>query len=72
MLYNLKGELIKKRLEPNLAIMNALKCSEKTARNKLKGITPFTVPEAIIIEHEYFQDEEFNMRWLFENQKNSA
>jgi hypothetical protein len=67
MLRNLKGELIKKGQEPLTAIMSAIKCSEKTARNKLNGDTSFTVPEAVKVINSYFSDDGFKTDWLFEN-----
>jgi hypothetical protein len=72
MLRNLKGELIKKGHEPIAAIISAIKCSEKTARNKLNGNTSFTVPEAIHIINSYFADDGFKTDWLFENFKENA
>ena len=50
----LKGELIKQGKDPTKAIMAALDCSEKTARNKLNGVTDFTVSEAVGIRDAHF------------------
>ena len=72
MLNTLKGELIKKGLNPIKAIMEALECSEKTARNKLNGLTDFTVPEAVIIENKYFGEDNFRIEYLFSRSNKSA
>jgi hypothetical protein len=66
-LLNLKGELIKKGKDPVAAIISAIGCSEKTARNKLNGIHSFTIPEAIKISSFCFKDDKFEYAWLFEN-----
>ena len=50
---NLKAEMARHDMSaPDLA--RALGITEKTARNKLQGKTPFTVPEAIIIQRDLF------------------
>ena len=65
MLFTLKGELIKKKLDPICAIVEAIGCSERTARNKLKGVSPFTIPEAIQILNKYFKSDNVSIEQLF-------
>jgi hypothetical protein len=72
MLRNLKGEIIKKGGNPVVAIMDALGCSEKTARNKLNGNSSFTVPEAIKVVNLYFKSDRFEYAWLFEDFEEGA
>lgn len=46
MLNNLRAELVRKGFNtPSEAVADALNCTPKTARNKLDGISPVTVPE---------------------------
>lgn len=49
-------------------IQRILKCSEKTARNKIKGITDFTYPEAENIRNEFFPT--LPLEYLFSNETN--
>jgi len=65
MLNILRGELVKKGKAPAKAIIEALGCAEKTARNKLNGETDFTVPEAIKIIDMYFKDDNIRIDQLF-------
>lgn len=71
LLNNLKAELVRKNIDPKSGIAKAINCTQRTANNKLNGITPFTVPEAEIIMEKYFKDSDFSIRYLFsDNQKN--
>lgn len=66
MLGNLQAELARKDyIPPYRAIMNALNCSEKTARNKIKGYSPITITEAIAIRQTYFEKDNFSLEYLF-------
>ena len=66
MLNNLRAELVRKGyITPSEAIVSALGCSPKTARNKLDGKTPVTVPEAVKIVEKYFSDDNFSIEYLF-------
>ena len=47
MLNNLKAEYVRKGIDPCKGVMNTINCSEKTARNKLNGVTPFTSKEGL-------------------------
>ena len=67
MLNNLKAELVRKKLEPELAVRDALGCCSKTAKAKLKGTRDFTVPEEFKIIDAYFPDDEFPLDYLFES-----
>lgn len=72
MLNNLKAELVRKELEPELAVRNAIGCCRRTAKDKLKGIRDFTVPEAFKIVNTYFPDDEFSWEYLFESSSEST
>ena len=75
MLYRLKGALTAKKKEPVSAVMTALGCSEKTARNKLNGSSPVTLPEAIKIVDAYFRNPDDNpvkYEELFLDERDSA
>ena len=65
MLLNLKAEYARKNIEPNAAVMNAIGCTAKTAYNKLNGITPITVPEAVKIKEKDFSNDNFTIDYLF-------
>ena len=66
MLNNLKAELVRKGYdEPVEAVRLALDCTDRTARNKLNGSSPFTVPEAVKIKEKYFSTDTFSMEYLF-------
>lgn len=71
MLNNLKAELVRKGLDPVKAIILAIGCSEKTARNKLNGISDITVPEAVKIVYEYFDGEGLSFEYLFTAHKSA-
>ena len=66
MLNNLRAELVRKGYHtPSEAITAALGCSPKTARNKLDGKSPVTVPEAVKIIETYFTGDNFTIEYLF-------
>ena len=69
MLNNLKAEFVRKGIEPYKGVMSALSCAEKTARNKLNGVTPITVPEACKIIDHSFKDDGFRIEYLFKDDK---
>lgn len=67
MIVNLIAEIVKLGVQPDKApklIAETIGCTAKTARNKLKGQTDFTVPEAVKINHEIFQDKH-SIAYLF-------
>lgn len=72
MLNNLRAELVRKGFTPSEAIADALDCTPKTARNKLDGISPVTVPEAVKIIEKYFADDDFTIEYLFAEVKVTA
>ena len=72
MLNNLKAELIRKNIIPYKGIMQVLNCSEKTARNKIKGVTPITVPEAVKIIQTLFLNDNFSIEYLFSTDDKTA
>ncbi len=54
---NLIAELVKMGIQPRNAakvIAKAIGVSEKTARNKINGITEWKLPEAVTINEEFF------------------
>lgn len=64
---NLVAELIKLGIAPrNVAkeVANTIGSSEKTARNKLNGVTEWTVPEAMKINDKYFGGKQ-SIEYLF-------
>lgn len=64
---NLIAELIKKGIPArNVAkeIAKTIDVSEKTARNKINGVTEWTLPEAIKINEELF-DGTMSIEYLF-------
>lgn len=71
MLNNLKAELVRKGLDPVRAIVLALGCSEKTARNKLNGVSAVTVPEAVRVIEEYFSGDDVSIEYLFLTNKSA-
>jgi hypothetical protein len=59
---NLQAEMLRHAVKiPD--IMQSIKCSEKTARNKVNGITDFSYPEAKKIHDDYFPS--LRMEYLF-------
>jgi len=67
MLLNLKAEYARKGKDPYKSVKNALSCAEKTARNKINGITEMTVSEALCIIDTDFKENGFSVEYLFEN-----
>ncbi len=65
MLRNLVVEYTKKNIKPYIGIMNALGCTEKTARNKIAEVHPVTVPEALKIRATDFANDNFSIEYLF-------
>lgn len=66
MLNNLCAELVRKGYKtPSEALVLALNCTPKTARNKLNGNTPVTVPEAVKIIEAFFKEDNFSIEYLF-------
>lgn len=65
MLNNLKAEYTRKGIVPKIGVMHTLKCTERTAKNKLDGKTPITIPEAIKIRDNDFKNENFTIDYLF-------
>lgn len=65
MLNNLKAEYMRKGIQPFRGVMEALNCSEKTARNKLNGVTELTISEATKIINNTFKDDGFSIEYLF-------
>ena len=65
MLNNLKSEYTRKGIEPDKGIMNALDCSEKTAKKKLNGQKEITLLEALAIMQTDFKDDTFSIEYLF-------
>ena len=51
---NLQAEFSRVNIPPVKGVAHALKCTERSARNKLKGITGISVEEAKIIHRKYF------------------
>lgn len=60
---NLQAEFARQNIKPFAGIVKALGCTEKTARNKLKGITAITITEAMKIAAEFFPDD--TLEYLF-------
>lgn len=60
---NLKAEMVRFGIS-NSDIQSLLKCSAKTATNKLNGKTDFTVPEAFKIRKKFFPS--LTLEYLFE------
>ena len=68
---NLFIALMKKGIKPEQAakvISRLLGCSERTARNKLKEVTDFSVTEAIKINEKIF-DNNYEIGFLFRKDK---
>ena len=61
---NLQAEFARQNIAPPKGIAAALDCTERCARNKLKGITEITVTEAKKIMMTYFP--ELSLDYLFE------
>lgn len=67
---NLKSEFVKRNLQPSVEIAKALKCNERTARNKLNGVTRFTVEDAKSIKKTYFP--KISIEYLFATDETAA
>lgn len=65
MLLNLKAEYVRRNIDPNEAVRKALGCSARTAYNKLNGITPISVSEALKIKKADFSGTGFTIDYLF-------
>lgn len=65
MLNNLKSEYTRKGIEPYKGIMNALDCSEKTAKKKLNGQKEITLLEALTIMRTDFNNDGLSIEYLF-------
>jgi hypothetical protein len=64
---NLQAEMLRHAVKiPD--IMQSIKCSEKTARNKVNGITDFSYPEAKRIHDDFFPT--LRMEYLFATDDN--
>lgn len=59
---NLSSELKRKNIAQKV-IADLLKCTEKTANNKICGVTDFTISEAFAIHKNLLP--EFDMDYLF-------
>lgn len=67
MALNLIAELVKLGIPARLIakeIAKTLEINEKTARNKINGVTAFTFPEAVKINNHYFNGEQ-KLEYLF-------
>ncbi len=71
MLNNLKAEYIRKGITPYKGVMNALGCTDKTARNKLNETCNITMPEALKIKVTDFADDDFSIEYLFQSDSNT-
>lgn len=72
MVKNLIAEMIKFGCKPDQTakkIANVLGCTEKTARNKINGLSAFTVPEAMRINEIVFKNK-FEIGYLFSTTQN--
>lgn len=68
MTLNLIAEMVKTGIPANQVakeVARAIGSSEKTARNKLNGVTEWTVPEAIKINEVYFDGKQ-SIEYLFQ------
>lgn len=60
---NLQAEFARQNIKAVKGLSRALNCTERTARNKLSGITDITVNEAKKIISTYFPD--MQIEYLF-------
>lgn len=67
---NLQAEFSRLNIPPVKGIANALDCTERCARNKLKGITAITISEAKKIHKKYFPS--LTLDYLFETVTDKA
>jgi predicted transcriptional regulator len=66
---NLIAELVRKGIAPRVVakeIAKTIGASEKTARNKINGVTEWTVPEAMKINGMFFNGAQ-SIEYLFAN-----
>lgn len=70
MFSNLKSEFVKRNLQPCLEIARTLNCNERTARNKLNGVTRFTVEDAKAIKRTHFPT--LTIEYLFATDETAA
>lgn len=66
---NLVAEMVRKGYKADQVpkvVAQIIKCSEKTARNKIKNITDFTFTEIVKIDDAVFKNE-FSLKYLFQN-----
>lgn len=71
---NLIAELVKKGVQPRAVakdIARTIGVSEKTARNKINGITEWTLPEAVKINEVYFSGA-LSVEYLFQQSQTTA
>ena len=64
MLRNLLAEIARKKIK-HKDVAEAIGVTEKTLRNKLNGMSDFTVPEARAIKDTFFPD--LDLEYLFAN-----
>ena len=64
---NLQAEFSRLNISPVKGVANVLDCTERCARNKLKGITAITISEAKEIHKKYFST--FTLEYLFETEE---
>lgn len=65
----LKGEMVKKNIQVKRLAMS-IGITERSLRNKINGVTEFTLSEAIKIHNHV--SPELGLEELFVNEKNSA
>lgn len=66
-LTNLYIAFLQEKIKPEQvarAISRAIGCSERTARNKLNGVSDFTIAEAVKINN-YFFNNKYEIGYLF-------
>ena len=69
MLNNLRAEFIRKNLNPEKAVEQTLNCTYKTAKSKTSGESDFSLTEAFKIMHTYFENDGFDIEYLFANEQ---
>lgn len=63
---NLEAEFARRNVTAYISVMNALNCSEKTARNKLNGTTSISLMDCVRIKNICFPYSGFSLDYLFE------
>lgn len=63
---NLLAEMARKSVTVS-DLAKILKCSDRTVKNKIAGITPFTYKEATTIRNTFFK--KLDTEYLFETEK---